>query len=1035
MDFIRALLLACLCAAALVPGAAGLALAKETSVPQVQGRIMRDHARLTFEWPQTVYFTAKTSGRDLILTFDRKANPDMARLLSQMSPYVTHVTRRADGRTLVLSLDKPYRIRTFVSESVNGVDLLGIDPKASRMAKAKPAALKKPEVVAATNKEPAPQLAAALPAKPATAQPKAVAIKPVVVAASAAELAQLAPAAGEETAPVAPVELKTPAPEAAPQGDANPVPPDIARQLVTPNSPLKVNLSAADDSAVIRIPFATRTAMAVFTRNRYLWVVFNRTQPVDLSDFDAMPRTVIGKAQLIKHPVATVLRMPIDDGVYVHTAKEEENSFDWAILLTPKPREPQSSVRVIANVEPPSPPHVFVPVLDAAEPVLLTDPQIGDKMIVTPFYNVDQGLAARREFSEFSLLASPQGLALVKKADAVSITPLRNGLRISQPGGVALTPGLPELRKAQVGSASVALATLFPYSLWVLEEGTNPRKYVNQMQHRIVQAADVQEANAIRLKLAQYYLSEGMAAEALAYLDGINRTNPSYFRSAKLAALRGAANFLMYRFLEASRDFGSSELNNNKEIDYWRSMLADLLGNPDQSYDYLTLNEDYFSKYPPKLRQRLAIVAADRAVGAKEYNTALKIFDSLQEDRQVEAIGSYINFLMAKISAETKQEADALEIWDKLAEDYRHPFVRANAEFARVLWGMNNGKITKEEGIDRLEKLRLAWHGDNLEMQVLTLLGDLYSEQKDYLNAMRIWHNAIQSFSNTSMAITMTRRMQEAFIVMFKDGGSDELPALEALALYYEYRAYMPSGNTGDELMERLADRLVSVDLLDQATALLDHQMKTQTEKEKRSRVGAKLATVHLLNHEPKLALQALQESVFGENPLLLKLYRNRLAAEAMLAQGQSDKALETLGQDNSVEAERLRIAVFWQERDWKKIIASIEGLLKQREDTAAAMTLEESEMLLKLALAYMVTGDTAQLAYLRDYFTPLMEQSPNREVFAFLTTPDVVLTTRNFDALVEKLDYTRRFVENYSARIKTAGLEAPTAAPATATP
>ncbi len=980
---------------------------KNTPIPSVHGSVIRDYARITFEWPRTVFFTAKTKGKSLTLKFDHKASPDTAKLLSQLNPYVTHVERKADGKTLVVSLDKPYRIRTFVSDNINGVDLLGVDPKVHRkttLAKAR-SKLKK-------------NIAEAKPAE-----------KPVDKDEKATQLAKLAPAAGEDEKEAKIAELEeqemaaaTVEPEVATGGDSMPVPPDQLK--IAESDSLKVNISATDDSAVLRLPFKERMALAVFVRNRHLWLVFNKAMPIDLSDFDALPRTVIGKAQWIKSVRATVLRMPIDDGVYINLAKEDTTSLDWAILLTSTKHTPDKPVKVIVNTEPPSPAHVFIPLLDAAEPVAVIDPQIGDRMIVTPFYNVDHGLAIQRDFVEFTLLRSAQGLAVVKKADDVTVVPLRNGLRVSVPGGASLTAGLPEVKDSRSSGTSIAVATLFPHDLWKIERSTNPRLFTTALFRRIASSDKPQEANEARLRLAQYYLSEGMAPEALAFLDGIKRTNPSYYRSAKLAALRGAANFLMYRFIDASRDFQSSELNNNKEIDYWRSMLSDLLGNPDQYYNYLALNADYFSKYPPKLRQRMAIVAADRNVAAKEYNTALKIFDSLQEDKQIGAISAYINFLLAKISADAGQDKEAMEIWDRLAADYDQPFVRANAEFARIIWGMDNGVLTKSEGADRLERLRLGWHGDTLELQVLTLLGDIYSEKKDYINAMRVWHGAIQSFPNTSSAITMSRKMQEAFIAMFNEGRSDELPPLEALALYYEYRSYTPSGNTGDELMERLADRLISVDLLSQAASLLEHQMKFQVEKEKRSKVGAKLATIHLLNHKPKRALEALQQSVYGENSLLLKLYRNRLTAEALIVMGKTTKALLTLGQDYSPEAERLRLDVYWSERDWEKIISSVEAVLKEREDPTAPITLDESELLLKLSLAYVFTDDKQQLQYLRDYFSPLMANNPNKEIFDFVTSPEMVLTTRNFDEVVERMTYTRNFIESYSARIQTAGLE-----------
>ena len=58
---------------------------------------------------------------------------------------------------------------------------------------------------------------------------------------------------------------------------------------------------------------------------------------MDLADFDALPKTVIGKGELLAAKGATVMRVPINESMAISMAKEE-NSFEWAVLLTPKSR-------------------------------------------------------------------------------------------------------------------------------------------------------------------------------------------------------------------------------------------------------------------------------------------------------------------------------------------------------------------------------------------------------------------------------------------------------------------------------------------------------------------------------------------------------------------------------------------------------------------------------------------------------------------------------------------------------------------------
>ena len=70
--------------------------ARENNVPEVRGQMLRDFVRLTFEWPEPTLFTAKTEGNDVILTFDRKANPNMAAMLRDLSPAPRDPNRHRD---------------------------------------------------------------------------------------------------------------------------------------------------------------------------------------------------------------------------------------------------------------------------------------------------------------------------------------------------------------------------------------------------------------------------------------------------------------------------------------------------------------------------------------------------------------------------------------------------------------------------------------------------------------------------------------------------------------------------------------------------------------------------------------------------------------------------------------------------------------------------------------------------------------------------------------------------------------------------
>lgn len=959
-------------------------------LPVTKGSINRDAARITFEWPEAVPFKVSAKGKTITISFPREANPNFGQVLSSLYPYVTRAQRKGDGKTIVITMDKAYQIRTFQADAVGGIDMLHVD----------------------LSRRPSSQ--------------------------ASLDAAALTPSAGESSN--APND-STAAPAGAKQMDVN--------------AAVEVNVSAAEDSAVLRFPFKERMALASFVRSGTLWVVLGKQVTLDLHEFDDMGKTVLSKAEPMKANV-TVLRIPVADGINV-SATKEENSYEWAILLNNNKKILAQPLKVDINTDPPSPPNVFINALQMADAVSLADPLIGDDMIVIPMYTLGEGVQIGREFVDFSLPETAEGVAIIKKSDDVSVASLRNGLRITTPQGATLTPGMPELEKVATPEALQSVPTLFPNDKWVVPPDLPEHAVVRDLMTQVVSANNAQDANDHRLRLAQIYLSDGMGSEAMAMLDGIKRTDSNFYRGAKLAALHGAGQFLMQRYAEAAKDFSASELNNNKETDYWRNMLADLLGK-NGNYNYLDINTDYISHYPVMLRQKIAIVAADRAVDMKEYNTAIKIFESLgastttadegkgkagekatakkeggekktevAEDKPASdllaPINHYVRFLMAKIASDSGQTEEALKELTVLAEDYKHPYVRSRAEYSKIIIEMNRDMIKKDQVIDRLERLRLAWHGDGLELKVLGFLGDIYSDSKDYVNAMRIWDNAVHAYAGTPMAAELTHKMEDTFVRMFNEGTAETLPPLEALALYYTYKNYAPPGSVGREMTSNLADRLVAMDLLPQAASLLEHQMRSDSEKSQRSQIGAKVATIYLLNHEPKKALRALQDSVYGENPVQLHQLRNRLAAESLVELGDPDKAYQVLAQDDSADAEKIRLSILWEKRDWPRIVHTVENILKARKDITAPITLEESEHVIELALAYIFENNKEQLQYLHDYFTPLMANNPNKPLFEFITATDVTPTPTNFDDVVKNMVATRNFIDSYKAQIKVAGL------------
>src|SRR6202163_4582905 len=108
-------------------------------------------------------------------------------------------------------------------------------------------------------------------------------------------------------------------------------------------------------------------------------------------------------------------------------------------------------------------------------------------------------------------------------------------------------------------------------------------------------------------------------------------------------------------------------------------------------------------------------------------------------------------------------------------------------------------------------------------------------------------------------------------------------------------------------MIRRLADRLVAVDLLDQASELLQYQIDRRLEGAARAQVAARLAMVYLMNRKPDRAIVALRTTRIADLSGELRQQRLLLEARAQRDIGRHDLALHTISNITGREAVRLR--------------------------------------------------------------------------------------------------------------------------------
>jgi hypothetical protein len=236
--------------------------------------------------------------------------------------------------------------------------------------------------------------------------------------------------------------------------------------------------------------------------------------------------------------------------------------------------------------------------------------------------------------------------------------------------------------------------------------------------------------------------------------------------------------------------------------------------------------------------------------------------------------------------------------------------------------------------------------------------------------------------------------------------------------MFYDFRELTPIGRRGDEMIRRLADRLVAVDLLDQAAELLQYQIDHRLEGAARAQVAARLAMVYLTNRKPDRAIAALRSTRIADLSGELRSQRLLLEARAQSDVGRHDLALDIIANLNGREAIRLRSDIYWAARQWRESSEQIELYYGERWRDFKPLNAAEKSDILRAVVGYALAEDAIGLARFREKYAALMSAETDRLAFETASKPGAA-NSAEF-AAIAKLAASVDTLEGFLREMKT---------------
>ncbi len=1014
-----------------------LAGQSEAPVQAVRVRIGEHSAftRFVFDWDAPVPFETRTDEGRIEVRFERKARFDIGAIARRLPEHLSGVAADQDGDATIFRVNstRRHRLRTFTSGSKVVVDFVDLGADAEAPAAAPQQATPPPENAPrrlVTPEAPEPATDAPAPAAPAPAEPEKTAEPPA--APQPAEVATL-PARSEEPALAA--SDRAAAPEETPKATPRAAPTDTETQAPEPATPApgpeeavspapaqaatapqpQVPLQEDVEPVFLTFPWPQDVGAAVFRRAGYIWLVFDQVAPQDLERLRLEGRPLVSQIHQLPSENATVIRLRTDDDINPTVRRE---GFEWVAEFRRQPIQPRMQVAIRAEIDTETGPRLAFPADEPGSVAMVADPDVGDVLTVATLRSSGHGVRAQRVYPEFNILASSQGVAIESFSDNIEFVRTFNGFALSSPNGLhisALSPDAP-VAKGPV----LSTRRLFAPAAWMNGEGNASFVPSQQALLRTVIEVPIEKRNAARLDLARFYFARGRGQEALGVLSVVQRDDDKIINKPEFRALVGAASMLSGRLDQAMEYLADPRLDGFQEAALWRGATYAERGDWTKAAEQFSSADSLLRRYPNPLKSRLGLLRAEASIATGDIRSAgiwlnevSNEFSRLGRSRRGDLL-----YHLGRVALARRDIDRATELWGELAasRDLRNA---ARAEYALVNLGLQQESLELKDAIERLEALRFRWRGDVFEMNVLKRLGELYLQALDYYNGLTMMRLAVTHFPDEPGAQALAEEMTSIFRALYVDGEADRLPPLRSLALYDEFRELTPAGTDGDYMIEKLADRLIDVDLLDRAADLLDHQLRFRLQGEEKARVGAKAAIVRLLDRDAPAALDTLSRTNFPNLPKQLEGDRRRIQAKIMFELGRNDEAITLLAGDISRDADMLRRDIHWREENWSEAAKVLQRLagppLKEGEIYAES----RARYVLNWAVALRLNQDEPGLAHLRDVYGPAMALSPLAESFQFIASPSQA--KGDLESTLKELareDHFEAFLTNYRERL-----------------
>ncbi|MGE4312960.1 MAG: hypothetical protein AB7E85_01650 [Pseudobdellovibrionaceae bacterium] len=809
------------------------------------------------------------------------------------------------------------------------------------------------------------------------------------------------------------------------QGETKPA---LSAVNATPEDSLEMSPAAAREeaakakkvadtpSAVITISGTESFGLTAFKAGNRLFIVMDRPE-VTLAPQAAGPQGGdIGGFERQNLEEATIFSAELPDNFVDAPIRSEGGGLVWRIIFGGEKPDGMTPARLGA-VNTNGAKSLLWNGTHSGKVIDFEDKLTGMKMEAVTSLQAAEYQAPEREYPQLLVYETAAGFAYTPLADGIEAQITPEGVVISGDGSTQLavtdtslgatasfqSPDQPS--DEALADTSMPTGQILRFDRW--QKGGTPA--FSETVEVLTAAASREEEEARvenLMALGKLELSHAYGPEALGYLRLAEEALPALQESPEFMALKGVAATLAGQYARGFDLLNNDVFEDNAEIAAWKTFALAGLQDWKQAAETLPSDISLISNYPTPVRPILALSLAEVALrnGKKDQGEDLLKLVRRDEEQLLPSQVAALTYLEGELARQNGDIGGAITVWKPLTEG-TDDLYRAKAGLALTRLENENKQIKPSEAIDRLERLRYAWRGDDLETQIYYRLGQLYIDQNNVLKGLALMRIGASRSPDKELTGEITNAMEEAYKNAFMSDQLAKLSPLEAVSLYDDFSELMPAGQEGRDLSRSLADRLADVELFDRASDLLkDILNKGEMQPLDALETSVQIARVQLQDKKATDALKTLEKSdalyeeiMSGKDPLEVKARADGLNEDAALLKARAyalqkkpDQALLVLSRLPQTPAiVRMRADVAWRAERWDAASEALEELvnLSDISDTTP-LTQEQAELLLNWAVTLSLSDNRYVLANLRETYGDRMKATSRADEFEVITRP-----------------------------------------------